>query len=136
MLHGYQAESELFRDGDDDDGEDEYQQHLRRMREIDERKQAEAVAKGATKAATSPHCSPAIPDVRTALESEHAQRQDARQRLLEKDGRFQGYLEQLASGEQKTEEAPVVTRSELEAAMRENARDQGKEASEFVQAFR
>ena len=138
MLHGYQAESELFREcgGDDDDGEDEYQQHLRRMREINEQKQASSSRSGTRAAYALPHSAPtAASDVRTVLEAEHEQRQDARQRLLEKEDRFQGYVEQLASGGQ-AEEGPIVSRCELEAAMRESARAQGKESTEFVQSFR
>ena len=146
MLAGYQAESELFRGcgNDDDDDDDEYQEHLRRMREIEARKLATASGDEPNAAASTaraqyaePHtAAAAAPAIRTALEAEHERRQEGRQRILEKEKRFGGYVDSIAGGGLPAGDGPAISRSELDTQLRESARMQGKATNEFVQAFR
>jgi hypothetical protein len=87
MLHGYQAESELFR-GFCDDLDDEEEEQKRRMAERAQRRTATASRE--PPAYAQPHISSSAPaEIRTVLEKEHEERRAARQRLLEKDERHQ-----------------------------------------------
>uniref|UniRef100_A0A7S3B4R7 Uncharacterized protein n=1 Tax=Haptolina ericina TaxID=156174 RepID=A0A7S3B4R7_9EUKA len=135
MLHGYQAESELFR-GFCDDLDDEEEEQKRRMAERAQRRTATASRE--PPAYAQPHISSSAPaEIRTVLEKEHEERRAARQRLLEKDERHQGYMESLVSGTGSSDGVgPAVSKEELEAHLRENGRAMRQETSDFVQTYR
>eukprot|EP00966_Prymnesium_polylepis_P019921 459132-Prymnesium_polylepis.1 len=112
------------------------------MRDIEARKRAASVqpnAAASTERAryAEPHtAAAAAPAIRTALETEHERRQEGRQRLLEKEKRFDGYVDSIVGGGLPAEDGPAISRTELDAQMRESDRMQGKNTNELVQAFR
>lgn len=139
MSHYMQAESEIFRNGcceDEDDGFEEYQ---RRKREAAKRAGA-AADKPPLRAASAAARGSVPPEkhtVQETLEQEHERREQARERQLDKEGRFQCYVNELAANSRPVDEAsPVVSSAELKEALKSNERAAQAESVDFVQSFR
>ena len=143
MLTALELESAVFRgreEGVDSEEEEAFEEHQRRQRAAAKRRAAERQQKrksaASAPAATSdmPAAEADRPRVRDQLECEHARRGEARERLIEREERIEGYLVGDHSAEIAQQEA--LSSDEVRAALASNQRARDEDAALFVQSYR
>ena len=141
MLTALELESAVFRgreEGVDSEEEEAFEEHQRRQRAAAKRRAAERQQKrksaASAPAATSDTPAADRPRVRDQLECEHARRGEARERLIEREERLEGYLVGDHSAEIAQQEA--LSSDEVRAALASNQRARDEDAALFVQSYR
>ena len=135
-LHGYQAESELFRGGgcEQDDEEADYEEYQRRMRQA-----AKAKAPPRRNNRTAPPPPPREPEpmsTQICLEKEHAARLEARARLEEREARvYAVFTSTLGNGDGAVQSSEPVSLDEMREELRSNERANQADAVAFVGAY-
>ena len=143
MLTALELESAVFRgreEGVDSEEEEAFEEHQRLQRTAAKRRAAERQQnrKSAASAQAAPSDTPAAemdrPRVRDQLECEHVRRGEARERLIEREERIEGYLIGDHSAEIAQHEA--LSSDEVRAALASNQRARDEDAALFVQSYR
>jgi len=131
-MHGLQAESEIFRRGtcgEDDDDEEAYREYQRRQRM--EKKAQQKPTRPPAEVPQAPKQALAPTPVETLLAKEHDARTVAREHLVEREQRLQGYAED-AQGQL----SEPMTAEDAGKQMAENQRAMQADTVEFVQSYR
>ena len=133
-LHGLQAESEIFRNGEcsQHDEEEDYEEYRRRMRAA---AKAKAAPRSSCKTSAPARAPAAATSTQETLEKEHATRLESRSELVKREARVDTVLSATLGSDALKGSSDPVTLDMMRAELQANERAMQTDIVEFVGSF-